>query len=116
MKTKTLIWILSAWILSLAVLMLTGCKTKTLVEYIEKHDTLRISKTDTLVKVKTEFSHDTLRIEVEKIVTINEGGDTIRLEVYKDRWRDRWNIKTDTLEKVKTDTVYISRDLSLIHI
>ena len=111
MKTKTLIWILLIWLLSLAIMMLvSGCKTKTVTEYVAVHDTTLISKTDTCYKVKTEYSHDTLRVEVEKIVTLNEGGDTIRLEVYKDRWRDRWNIKTDTLVKVKSDTVYISKD------
>ena len=106
MKTKTLIWILGVWLLSLAVLMLTGCKTKTVTEYISVHDTLRIHQTDTCYKVKTEYSHDTLRIEVEKIVTVNQGGDTIKLEIYKDRWRDRWNVKTDTVLKHTTDTIY----------
>ena len=110
MKTKTLIWILSAWILSLAVLMLTGCKTKTLVEYVEKHDTLRISKTDTLVKVKTEYSHDTLRIETEKVITVSVNGDTLKVVEWRDRWRDRYVAVHDTLKQVKTDTVYISKD------
>lgn len=107
MKTRTLIWILAIWILSIGIMMLvSGCKTKAVTEYVAVHDTLRISKTDTLYKVKTEISHDTLRIEVEKIVTVNEGGDTIKLEIYKDRWRDRWNVKTDTLFKHTTDTIY----------
>ena len=106
MKTKTLLWILGAWLLSLAVMMLTGCRTKTVTEYVSIHDTLRLSKTDTLYKVKTEHSHDTLRIETEKIVTVNQGGDTIKLEIYKDRWRDRWNVKTDTVIKHSTDTIY----------
>lgn len=86
--------------------MLSSCRTKTVTEYVSVHDTLRVTKTDTCYKVRTEFSHDTLRIEVEKIITLNQGGDTIRLEVYKDRWRDRVVNKTDTLIEHKTDTIY----------
>ena len=97
MKEKIPLYIVGLIVLFLLVNMLVGCKTKAVTEYVAVHDTLRISKTDTLYKVKTEISHDTLRIEVEKIVTVNEGGDTIKLEIYKDRWRDRWNVKTDTL-------------------
>ena len=100
-------WILATiWMTFLAILMLSGCRTKTVTEYISVHDTLRIHQTDTCYKVKTEYIHDTLRIEVEKIVTVNQGGDTIKLEVYKDRWRDRWNVKTDTVLKHTTDTIY----------
>lgn len=107
MKTKTLIWILCIWLLSLAIMMLvSGCKTKTVTEYVAVHDTLLSVSHDTLVKVKTEYSHDTLRIEVEKIVTINEGGDTIRVAVFRDRWRDRIVNKTDTVLKHTTDTIY----------
>ena len=106
MKTRTLVIIISALLIYLFIGMLTSCRTKTVTEYISVHDTLRITKTDTCVKVRTEVSHDTLRIEVEKIVTVNEGGDTIKLEIYKDRWRDRWNVKTDTLIKHTTDTIY----------
>lgn len=91
------------------MMLVSGCATKTVVEYIETHDTLRVSKTDTLYKVKTEYSHDTLRIEVEKIVTLNQGGDTIKMEIYKDRWRDRYVAVHDTLRQIKTDTVYISK-------
>ena len=86
--------------------MLTSCRTKSVTEYVSVHDTLRITNTDTLIKVRTETSHDTLRIEVEKVVTVNEGGDTIRVAVFRDRWRDRIVNKTDTVLKHTTDTIY----------
>lgn len=109
MKTRTLVIIISALMIYLLIGVLTGCRTKTVTEYVSVHDTLRISKTDTLYKTKTEISHDTLKIEVEKIVTLNENGDTMKLVIYKDRWRDRIVHQTDTIKEAKTDTLYISK-------
>lgn len=110
MKTRTLIWILAIWILSIGIMMLvSGCATKTVVEYIETHDTLRVSKTDTLYKVKTEYSHDTLRIETERVITVSVNGDTLKVVEWRDRWRDRFVAVHDTLKQTKTDTVYISK-------
>jgi hypothetical protein len=34
MKTKTLYWILTAWLTFLLVMALTGCKTKSVVEVV----------------------------------------------------------------------------------
>ena len=106
MKNRTLYWILAAWITVLALSMLTGCKTKSVTEYVAVHDTTYSVTRDTVTKIKTEYSHDTLRIEVEKIVTLNEGGDTIRVALYRDRWRDRIVRQTDTVRVAKTDTIY----------
>lgn len=99
-------WILGAWLSFLAISMLTGCKTKSVVEVTEVHDTLRVTKTDTLYKVRTEKRTDTLRIETERVLTLSDKGDTIRVAIYRDRWRDRIVHQTDTLREVKTDTVY----------
>ena len=111
MKTKTLLWILGVWLLSLAIMMLvSGCRTKTVTEYVSVHDTLRVTQTDTLVKVRTEFSHDTLRIETERIITITEKGETLKVVEWRDRWRDRVVQLTDTIREKATDTVYVSKD------
>ena len=107
MKTKTLIWIAA-----FAMMLLTSCRTNTTVEYIAVHDTLHIARIDTLYKVKTEVSHDTLRIETEKIVTVGEQGDTIKIEIYKDRWRDRIIHQVDTIREKSTDTIYVSKNSS----
>lgn len=112
MKTSTIYIIITAWLAFLLVSMLTGCRTKTVVEYIEKHDTLRISKTDTCIKVKTEYSHDTLRIETEKVITVSVSGDTLKVVEWRDRWRDRYVAVHDTVKQVKTDTVYVSKEAS----
>lgn len=106
MKTNTLYWILGLWLTFLAVMALTGCRTKSVTEYVAVHDTTYSVTRDTVTKIKTEYSHDTLRIEVEKIVTLNEGGDTIRVALYRDRWRDRIVRQTDTVRVAKTDTIY----------
>ena len=110
MKEKIPLYIVGLIVLFLLVNMLIGCKTKAVTEYVAVHDTLRISKTDTLVKVKTEYSHDTLRIETEKVITVSVNGDTLKVVEWRDRWRDRYVAVHDTLKQVKTDTVYISKD------
>lgn len=106
MKTKTLYWILGAWLTFLAISMLAGCKTKSVVEVMQTHDTLRIYHTDTLYKVRTDLRTDTLRIETERVLTLSDKGDTIRVAIYRDRWRDRIVHQTDTVREVKTDTAY----------
>lgn len=106
MKEKIPLYIIGAFVLFLLVTALTGCRTKSVTEYVAVHDTTYSVTRDTVTKIKTEYSHDTLRIEVEKIVTLNEGGDTIRVAVYRDRWRDRIVRQTDTVRVAKTDTIY----------
>ena len=109
MKTRTLIWILAIWMASIAIMMMvSGCKVSR--EFVSIHDTLRVVKTDTCYKVKTEYSHDTLRIETEKIITVSVTGDTLKVVEWRDRWRDRYVAVHDTLHQSKTDTVYISKD------
>ena len=46
MKTKTLYWILGAWLTLLLVMALAGCRTKSVTEYVVTHDTLRVTSTD----------------------------------------------------------------------
>lgn len=112
MKTKTLYWILGAWLTFLLVMALTGCKTKSVIEVVQVHDTLRVSKTDTLTLYQGREVHDTLTQTVERVVTLRESGDTLRVTVYKDRYRniyvhdtiDRYKAKYDSLLSVKTDT------------
>ena len=106
MKTKTLYWILGAWLAFLALSMLAGCKTNSVVEVVQTHDTLRIYHTDTLYKVRTDLRTDTLQIETERVLTLSDKGDTIRVAIYRDRWRDRIVHQTDTVREAKTDTVY----------
>ena len=107
---KTVYIIIGAWLAFLLVSMLTGCRTKTIAEFVAVHDTLMVSKTDTCYKVRVERIADTVMIETEHSVTLNEGGETIRVAIYRDRWRDRWNVRTDTVMRATIDTVYLSKD------
>lgn len=94
MKEKTLYWILGLWLAFLAVMALTGCRTKSVTEYVAVHDTLRVLSHDTVTKTVTVFqaSSDSadryqFRDRMEKIlttrdrtVTLNERGDTTRVD------------------------------------
>ena len=106
MKTNTLYWILGLWLAFLAVMAMTGCRTKSVTEYVAVHDTLRVTSTDTVRLVKVERVADTLRVETERVVTLSTSGDTMKVVEVRDRWRDRWNVRTDTVYQAKTDTIY----------
>lgn len=120
--TNRTMWILATiWMTFLAILMLSGCKTKTVTEFIAVHDTLRIHKIDTLTVYQGKEVHDTTREVIEKIITIKESGDTLCINVYKDRYRnvyvhdtiDRYKAKYDSLLAIKHeqhDTVVIKKE------
>ena len=94
MKNRTIYWIIGAWLLFLAVMALTGCRTKSVVEVVQAHDTLRVLSHDTVTKTVTVFqaSSDSadryqFRDRMEKIlttrdrtVTLNDRGDTTRVD------------------------------------
>lgn len=86
----------------LALLLLSGCATKRVTEYVYRHDTLRVTQTDTTYI--TRHVADTVRMKDSVKVVLKESGDTMRVEVWRDRWHE--SIKRDTVLKVKTDTVY----------
>lgn len=112
MKTRTLVIIISALLTYLLVGMLSSCRTKSITEYVAVHDTTYSVARDTVTKIKTDYSHDTLRIETERVIKVNEKGDTVFVALYKDRWRDQIVTKTDTMLNVRIDTIYVSKDVS----
>ena len=81
MKTRTLVIIISALLIYLLIGMLSGCKTKTLTEYVSVHDTLRIHKIDTFTVYQGKEVHDTTREVIEKVITLKESGDTLLVSV-----------------------------------
>lgn len=107
-----LIWLGIVWGALLIAFCLMGCRAKSVVEFIEVHDTLRTHSVDTFTIVKSKEVHDTLRLEVEKVVTLKESGETLRVAVYRDRWRsviqhdtiDRYKAKYDSLLAVSNQT------------
>lgn len=87
------------WICFLAIVIililgsLTGCKTITKTEIIEK------VRTDTTYIVK----HQKDSVWLHDSIHVKEKGDTILIEKWHTQWRER--IKTDTLIQHKTDSI-----------
>lgn len=72
-------------------IILFGCKSASVVEMIEIHDTLRIVQTDTIVKeVKVEV-RDTVRIKVTDSVIVNIDKDG---NVSKERYHEEDRLRT----------------------
>lgn len=103
MKTKVIItgFILSAFIL-------TGCKTIRQSERIEIHDTLTIVHSDTVREYKLKTLYDTVHHYHHEVLTLNEGGDTIK-QIINNTFRER------IIERDSSDT-YRSKIDSLARI
>ena len=89
MKSKAVHLIIGLWLLFLLLTTLAGCKTYKVSEVVQVHDTLIVSKTDTAYISKEVVLRDSFEVNTEKTVTLSESGDTIRVAIYRDRWRDR---------------------------
>lgn len=102
-ERRTIRWaaVLAAAVL-IIMLLLSGCSTKRVAEWREVHDTIHTYHTDTTYI--TRHVADTVRMKDSVKVVLKESGDTMRVEVWRDRWHE--SIKRDTVLKVKTDTVY----------
>ena len=101
MKLGVIYIILGAWIVFLAISMLAGCKTKSVLQIREVHDTLITQRTDTIrMDVLSNSGHsdyqsvfeksivkDTERVDTEKRIVLNNLGDTIRIEVDRKHYR-----------------------------
>ena len=94
-----LVWLAVVWGALLLAFCLMGCRTKSVVEFVEVHDTLRTVQTDTVREYQWKTVHDTLRLSDVVTVTVRETGDTIRV----DRWRDRWQVveRHDTVDRYR---------------
>lgn len=80
------------FITALLAWLLIGCTTTKYVPVVEH-------KTDTLLKYST--TRDS--IYVHDSIHVHEKGDTVRIECWHTRWRDRW--RYDTIYISKTDSV-----------
>ena len=90
-------------LLFLAVLCLTGCatKTKTITEFVYSHDTLKISKTDTLTKYVWHERSDSFKEKENNTIVLNENGDTLQKIKYLYKWeKEVIHDTTDTYKSV----------------
>ena len=81
-------------------ILLFGCKSASVVERIEIHDTLRIVQVDTLIKeVKVEI-RDTVRIKVTDSIIVNIDKDG---NVSKERYHEENKVTATERETQKLD-------------
>ena len=111
---------ITAAILSFLACLLVSCKTirETQTEYADRyvHDSIFIERVDTLVKVKEHRDSVILRDSV--FVNVWQSADTIYKVREVFRYRDRVQIKHDTIKDVqidvqwreRVDTAYIEKE------
>ena len=92
----------------LSALLLSGCKTIHQSERIEIHDTLTIHRSDTVKEYKLKTLYDTVHHYHHEVLTLNEGGDTIK-QIINNTFRER------IIERDSSDT-YRSKIDSLARI
>jgi hypothetical protein len=89
--------------------MLTSCRTYKVSDSTQVYDTLLLSKLDTVYISKEILRVDTFTQDTKETITLNAVGDTIKVAIYRDRWRDKRVIMHDTINTHIQDTIYISR-------
>ena len=84
-------------IVGLAVLVLSGCKTKYIT--VPEYHTEYIVRSDTVASVDSVLLHDS--------VFVYHSGDTVIINkvAFRDRWRNVYKVRTDTL--LRRDSVYV---------
>ena len=102
MKTKVII---TGFILS--ALLLSGCKTIRQSERIEIHDTLTIHQSDTVKEYKLKTLYDTVHHYHHEVLTLNEGGDTIK-QIINNTFRERI-IERDSSDTYKSKIDSLAR-------
>lgn len=91
-------------IIAAAALALASCRTIHDTRTMETHDTVEVFRTDTLRLYRERTLRDTIHLLTERIVTLTERGDTVRLTnntIIRERTIER---DTASLHAVRTDT------------
>lgn len=92
--------VVAVWLVLLPAWCLMGCTTKRLTEYVQIHDTIVTTHTDTLRITRTLTRTDTLREEQQHLITLSPLGDTLR-EVHYIRERQSTQL-SDTTERYRS--------------
>lgn len=93
--------------LFLSALLLSGCKTIRQSERIEIHDTLTIVHSDTVREYKLKTLYDTVHHYHHEVLTLNEGGDTIK-QIINNTFRERI-IERDSSDTYKSKIDSLAR-------
>lgn len=94
------------------ILTLSACRTQTLTELKEIHDTVNIVKRDTIEKVKTQYKNVYLFKKDSTEVNRYAKNDTVYVE--KTRWKTDIQYvyleRQDSTKEVKNDSTYRSKN------
>ena len=115
MKDRTLFIIIFVWLM----LLLFGCKTKTVTEYVSVRDTVNHVIRDTVEKKvfvsnnrsDTEHSgavsviNNTEKVNVEKTIVLNDKGDMIGYSLIKDHYHGVFQKDSSWYYKEKCDSL-----------
>lgn len=127
-KLTGFVVIMDAFLMLFIVLcMLCSCSTKqkTITEYVNVHDSIRVYKIDTLREIKAvkEIIHDTTIVSIrdtlfhdrEQIIVLNENGDTIKEKTKESLWQKTKEQAQSNHSESRTDSTdyYRARSDSL---
>lgn len=113
-RQETVMAVIVALII-LAFLFLTSCSTKkTITEYVTVHDTLVVHHSDTLKIIKETRDtivdwkyitlHDTLRHDRERVIVVNEQGDTISEREWERLWQKIYELESTRHDESHSDS------------
>ncbi len=89
-----------AVIVIILCLLMCSCRTtKTLTETLIVHDTVQSVRTDTIRDVRMVTVHDSTHQITERVITLKESGDTLRILVNNNI--ERIIQKTDSLDRYR---------------
>ena len=94
--------------LLLAVVLLAACASRKTTVREVVHDTLVLRHTDTLWMATRSAHADTVRETVVRVLTLRQDSthtDTVRVEVWRDRWRSARQADTAEVLRHRADTV-----------
>lgn len=94
---KRIGWMIFLLALLIVLFFLTSCSPKTI--YIPEVHTEYITRTDTFVKIDS--------VSVKDSIYVTQKGDTVRIEKWHIKYRDRWREKVVRDTIMRTDTISV---------
>ena len=99
----------------IALCCLTSCAVrKTVTETLYVHDTTYVSHydsvhgnrvvRDSVIDWRVNFIHDTLHHEIERVIVLNEKGDTIRQREIERLWEKFHDLQSSLRQESRTDS------------